>query len=138
MSKEKDKKKATLWLETAISDIDTAKLLSNNSRFAHSCFFSHQAVEKAVKALWYFNDEEPWGHSILKLIADLKYVNADIYEKLKYFLKGAKYLDKHYIPTRYPNGLPDITPDMAYDEDDARTCIDRAEDILRVIKEILT
>lgn len=35
-----------------------------------------------------------------------------------------------YISTRYPNGLPDITPEKAYFEEDAQAAIDIAETIL--------
>lgn len=35
-------------------------------------------------------------------------------------------LDKYYIPTRYPNGLPDLTPGQVYREEDARRGLDAA------------
>ena len=31
----------------------------------------------------------------------------------------AALLDKYYIPTRYPNGLPDLTPGQVYTQGDA-------------------
>lgn len=135
MSTEKNRKNALRWFDTAASDLDTAKILISNGKFAHSCFHAHQAAEKAIKSVWYFVGEDPLGHSIQKMIDDLQYCSLEVYEKLKVILKEGKLLDRYYIPTRYPNGLPDITPDMAYDEDDANACIEKADKILRVVGE---
>jgi HEPN domain-containing protein len=44
----------------------------------------------------------------------------------------ARQLDKLYIPTRYPNGLPDITPAEAYTAKEAADAIAAAETILRL------
>ena len=46
-------------------------------------------------------------------------------------------IDRFYIPTRYPNGLPDITPDIAYIEEDAEACIDYAGAVLKGVSTIL-
>ena len=42
----------------------------------------------------------------------------------------AAYLDKYYIQTRYPNGLPDLTPGQSYFRSDAESAIERARWIL--------
>jgi hypothetical protein len=42
-----------------------------------------------------------------------------------------------YIPTRYPNGLPDLTPSEAYMEEDAEECIRHATESLAVVKSLL-
>ena len=34
------------------------------------CFLAQQGAEKAMKALWYRMDEEPWGHSVQRLLQD--------------------------------------------------------------------
>jgi HEPN domain-containing protein len=43
-------------------------------------------------------------------------------------------LDRFYIPTRYPNGLPDLTPGKYYFQKDAEFCIRVAEAILVEIR----
>ena len=136
MSTEKNRKEAERWLSTAHDDLDTAKNLKDNKKHAHACFHAQQAGEKAVKAVWYFLDADPWGHSIKKLIDDLVRTNTKVYNSLKGLEKNGIILDRFYIPTRYPNGLPDITPDMAFAEEDAITCIDFAQLILDRVKEI--
>jgi HEPN domain-containing protein len=39
----------------------------------------------------------------------------------------AALLDSFYIPTRYPNGLPDLTPGQIYGKEDAQQGIEAAE-----------
>ena len=47
----------------------------------------------------------------------------------KHLEKSATILDRFYITTRYPNGLPDLTPEEAYLEEDAISCLDYAKKI---------
>ncbi len=138
MSIEKCKTEADRWLTTAKDDLDSAAILSRSSKFAHACFHAQQAAEKAVKAVWYLVDSDPWGHSIKKLIDDLEQVDINKYKILIKLERSGRLLDRFYIPTRYPNGLPDITPDAAYTDEDADTCIGYAAAILDVVSEILT
>ncbi len=46
----------------------------------------------------------------------------------------AKELDRHYIPTRYPNFHPEGAPMDYYVEEDARRAIENAEEILEFCK----
>ena len=80
MSTEKNIREAIRWLTTAEDDNDSAVILKENGKFAHSCFHAQQAGEKALKALWYFADADPWGHSIKKLIEDLNSVDFKLYQ----------------------------------------------------------
>ena len=136
MSTEKSRKEAERWLSTADDDLDTARILKKNKKYAHACFHAQQAGEKAVKAVWYFLDSDPWGHSIKKLIDDLVRIDKKVYNSLKNLGKNGMILDRFYIPTRYPNGLPEITPDLAFAEEDAINCIDLAQLILDKVKDI--
>lgn len=137
MSKEKNKQEADRWLRTAQDDLDTAVILKEKGKFAHSCFHSQQAGEKAIKAVWYLADADPWGHSIKKLIDDLEHVDLSLYKYLSTMTRVGVVLDRFYIPTRYPNGLPDITPDQAFNEEDARTGVDYAGKILKAVEEFI-
>lgn len=134
MSKEKNKQEADRWLRTARDDLDTAVILKDKGKFAHSCFHSQQAGEKAIKAVWYFADADPWGHSIKKMIDDLEQVDLSLYECLANLIRSGVLLDRFYIPTRYPNGLPDITPDQAFNQEDALECVKYAEKILKGVE----
>jgi len=57
MSHEKNMDEARRWLSTGYDDLDTAEILKDNKKHAHSCFHSQQAVEKAIKSVWYFHDQ---------------------------------------------------------------------------------
>ena len=56
---------------------------------------------------------------------------------LSSLLDKAKELDKLYIPTRYPNGLPDLTPSEVYTEEEAYRAIESSKIIFEKIKKIL-
>ena len=137
MSTEKNIREAKRWLTTAEDDNDSAVILKENGKFAHSCFHAQQAGEKALKAIWYFADADPWGHSIKKLIEDLNYVDSKLYKRLESYTRMGMVLDRFYIPTRYPNGLPDITPDAAFTDEDADICISYSKKIINEVRSIL-
>lgn len=117
MSQSKNRCPAERRLLTAEDDLDAAELLLNAKKYAQACFYAQQSAEKAVKALWYLADAEPWGHSVQRLVTELPQ-KAEIPE-LEAWIDRAALLDKFYIPTRYPNGLPDLTPGQLYRLDDA-------------------
>ena len=88
--------------------------------FAQACFYSQQSGEKAIKALWYLIDADPWGHSIQKLIAE--FPEKTSLPKWEVWIERGALLDKFYTlrATRYPNGLPDLTPGQVYTREDAQ------------------
>jgi len=116
MSREKCRHQAERWLVTAEDDLATAKILLREGSYAHACFHAQQAGEKAVKALWYLIDSDPWGHSIQKLVEE--FPEQEELPDGDRWVEQAATLDKFYIPTRYPNGLPDLTPADVYREHD--------------------
>jgi len=137
MSVEKNRREAERWFKTAQGDFESAVILLKNNRYAHSCFHAQQSGEKAMKAVWYLLDADPWGHSITKLIQGLEQVDIKTYKKIKGLEKNAVLLDRFYITTRYPNGLPELTPEEAYLEEDAKNCIENAKKIIKVVSSIL-
>jgi HEPN domain-containing protein len=131
MSVDKQTHEAGRWLETAEEDLEAAQVLLREGKYSHACFLAQQSGEKALKALWYFVGEDPWGHSIHKLIMDLP--EEKIRKRLAGIQDDAAALDRFYIPTRYPNGLPDLTPGKYYFQRDAEFCIQVAGSILSLI-----
>ena len=71
-----------------------------------------------------------------KLIDDLKDLHVDHYARLQDIVPMAAELDRLYIPTRYPNGLPDILPDQAYFERDAERALELAERLIGRIDQL--
>ncbi len=131
MSKGSLRKEAARWLRQGGEDLQTAEILVRESRFPQACFLAQQAAEKAVKAVLIAADRDPWGHSISRLVAD-----GDLPELVP-FLDDALDLDKFYIPTRYPNGLPELIPQEAYRERDGRQALDAAARLLAACRAIL-
>jgi len=123
------------WLGTAKEDLDASRALQEKQKYSHACFFAQQSGEKAVKALWLGLGEDPWGHSIQKLISEMP--DSRIKSRMEELLEEGSTLDRYYIPTRYPNGLPDLTPGKAYFKKDADLCINTAQRILEEAEIIL-
>lgn len=85
------------WMRQAVKAHAEASLRQGDYEWA--CFAAQQAAEKAVKALYESRNMKAWGRSVSRLLEHLP-------ENLKpapSLLDKAKELDRHYIPTRYPN-----------------------------------
>ena len=135
MSVEKYEAEAIRWLSQAQSDLKASRISKQSEVFEWSCFQAQQAGEKALKALWFFLRYDPWGHSVLKLIEE--FPSKPIHEQLQELRGAARTLDKLCIPTRYPNGLPELTPADIYDESDAEHAIVAAEQLISWVENYL-
>ena len=124
MSQSKNRHQAERRLLTAEEDLRTAELLLEAGMYAPACFYTQQSGEKALKSLWYLVDMDPWGHSVQRLVTDFPR-QAEVPD-LETWVELGALLDKFYIPTRYPNGLPDLTPGQVYRQADARRGIEAA------------
>ena len=124
MSQSKNRHQAERWLQTAAEDLHAAQVLLEGRMYAQACFYAQQSGEKAIKSLWYLLDADPWGHSVQRLIAE--FPRPAELPDLEAWLEHGALLDKFYIPTRYPNGLPDLTPGQVYRLDDARRGLEAA------------
>ncbi len=109
---------AERWLAEAEADVATAAVLLTSGRYNPCAFYSQQAAEKALKALIYLIDADPWGHSVLALVDDLERRGWTVDPELR---AAARRLDHHYIAARYPDAFPAGTPTDFYDEDLATT-----------------
>jgi len=131
MSEEKLRLDAERWYRQSVDDLDAATALLTAQKYAQACFYAQQAAEKALKAVWIQLDLDPWGHSAARLIRELPdTVKPDFIALLELALA----LDKLYIPTRYPDALPNLTPSEAYTQREAETAIQAAQAILNVVQ----
>ncbi len=85
-----------------------------------------------MKGLWYFIDSEPWGHSVRRLVEEFPCQNEIV--DFQQWLKFASLLDQFYIPTRHPNGLPDLTPGQVYEKEDAQRAMTAAQELVSKCK----
>jgi len=123
MSVDKNAHEADRWMRTAVGDLDAAEVMQHHGKFSHACFLAQQAAEKALKAVCFLRDLDPWGHSVKKLL--------DVAgPEFAPFADTAMELDRYHVPTRYPNGLPDLIPAEAYGAPDAVRAIAAARTIL--------
>ncbi len=114
------------WLAQAKRDLNHAVHACEDEDFEWSCFSAQQGAEKAVKAVFLYLHGESWGHSVFALLKAL----GDKLEVSERLIEAAKNLDKHYIPTRYPNGFDSGTPGDYYTQKDAQEAIKNAREII--------
>lgn len=115
------------WLRQAEADLRHAIHAAASGDYDWACFAAHQAAEKAVKSAVLADGAEAWGHSVTRLLAWLRESGRPVDEAL---LDHARLLDRHYIPTRYPDNLPDGAPTDFYRASDADEAIRAAEALL--------
>jgi HEPN domain-containing protein len=117
--------RAVDWLNQAEGDLRHAVNARKDGDYDWSCFAAQQTAEKAVKGLILSKRGEGWGHSVTRLLKDL----AGLLEIPDVLVKAAMRLDKHYIPTRYPNGFDVGAPREYYTDEDAEKAVEDAERI---------
>ncbi|RKY57572.1 MAG: DNA-binding protein [Candidatus Latescibacterota bacterium] len=89
----------------AEEDLDTARVLLENDKYYASVFFSQQAAEKALKALYiHIKREYPRTHNLVELAQDL--------EAPEEILEAVKELNPDYLSTRYVNAANGIPAQM--------------------------
>lgn len=118
------RKEASRWWKQAENDLGYAELGLSGGYYAQVCFQSHQVAEKALKA-WHYgalNKRFVTGHSLIKLGGELK-LEEELLEELAV-------LDQYYIPTRYPNGLPEAAPFEVYTKKQAQEAVETAKTVL--------
>ena len=99
------------WIEQAEADRKGAKLLFDGGSYHLACFVGQQIAEKALKAFLYAQGEEfVVGHSVEALCQWASEIDKG-FDELREKIAP---LDAYYIPTRYPNGLPDSIPAKIY------------------------
>ena len=123
------------WVLQAQRDLDDARYSAAGRRFNLACFLAQQSAEKALKALLYSAGAEAvWGYSVADLCQDIIAIHPDLAPLAA--IGGP--LDKYYIPTRYPNGLPGGIPSDAFVSADAQMAISMAEQVLDTVSSRLT
>lgn len=118
------------WFRQAEADLRHAKNARDDGDYDWSAFASHQAAEEAIKAVYQFFNLDAWSHMLSNLLASLPVEVAMETALVPTLLDQAKELDKHYIPTRYPNGFERGAPTDFYTRAEAERAISHAETIV--------
>jgi HEPN domain-containing protein len=99
------------WLHQARSDLELAGVSAAAGHHEWACFACHQAVEKALKGLHLHLGQQAWGHGLGRCWRDLPAEAASqLAEAVSDLEERLRILDALYIPTRYPDSLPDGAP----------------------------
>ena len=115
------------WLEQSVEDLKWARDLAERGGYHIACFLAQQVGEKAIKAFLYAQGEEVvLGHSIERLCHSASKFDAEFLNKVKRW----SILDGYYVPTRYPNSLPDSIPARVYTQEAARDAVRLADEIV--------
>jgi HEPN domain-containing protein len=119
------------WLEQAQADRRGAQLLLDGESYHLACFVAQQVAEKALKAFLYAQGEEfVVGHSVEVLSRWAAEFDAD-FEQLR---EAIAPLDGYYVPTRYPNSLPDSIPARVYTRKAAEETLRMADQALLAVQ----
>ena len=121
------------WIRQARKDHQHALRSLEAGDYEWSCFAAHQAAEKAVKAVYEAHGLDSWGHSVTFLLASLP---PELQAETS-LQDTARQLDRHYIPSRYPDSHPGGAPLDYYTAADAKTASDQAREVLRFAETIL-
>lgn len=112
-------KEAKRWLEKAEKDLLAAEINLRQDLYEVSAFLSHQAAEKALKALYVLKFRRLWKiHDLEKLCLALK---------AKEIVKMCRKLNPHYIETRYP-------VESKYTKEVAKTALKNAKKVVMWVK----
>ena len=99
------------WLHQAKADLAQAQLSADAGHHEWACFACHQAVEKALKALHLHHGQQSWGHGLGRWLRDLPPpMAAALSAEVSDLEDRLRVLDALYIPTRYPDSLPEGAP----------------------------
>jgi HEPN domain-containing protein len=95
---------------------------------------AQQAAEKALKALRYLHGERiVIGHSVVALLDQL----ITDHPALAALREVAQQLDQYYIPTRYPNGLPDGVPADLFTRAQAEGAVAGSQRIIELARDAI-
>ncbi len=119
------------WLEQAEIDLGWAQDLADRGGYHLACFLAQQVGEKALKAFLYAQGEEiVLGHSVERLCRQAARWDSRFEEHVARWA----ILDGHYVPTRYPNSLPDSIPARVYTRDAAQEAVRLAREIVTFVQ----
>jgi len=120
------------WFKQALRNLRSAEVNFAAELYEEACFESHQAAEKALKALLNSLGVERMGRSLVFLAREATGRGVSIPEDISRCLLT---LDKHYVPSRYPIAFDEGAPMDYYDRRDGEECLRCAERVVSWVRE---
>jgi len=133
---------ALAFLKEAKEDLDSAEILLENRKYSRAVYHCQQCSEKAVKALFEMERIFIAEHDLSAFFVKLIYNNKEYTEYKKEadsILEILDYFEGEASRTRYPKKKDNkvVTPSEEYLEEDALHAIDKAQEMLNIIREVL-
>lgn len=100
---------ARRWFQQASYDLKAGRWNIEGAFYETATFLAQQAGEKALKSILYylgFRRKALLTHSLVEMIK----AAGERVQALTGLVVDARRLDLHYVPSRYPNGLPSGYP----------------------------
>lgn len=108
-----------------------AELALHDELFNQACFHAQQCAEKSLKALLAWRGEViPRTHALVDLIARLP---DECRQHLSALMEALRQLDQFYVPTPYPDALPDLLPSGRPQRSHAEVSLATARSVLDII-----
>ncbi len=130
------KEESLRWFTHAKDEFEDADDLRKRGRFYLALFHFQQATEKALKAYLYLKVKSIQvfhTHSVDDLSKMAAETDPDFRQ-----VAGAKKLDRYYILTRYPNGLPGGVPSRYFDDPkEAEEAMEMAKGVIDLVEKKL-
>ena len=119
------------WLKQAEHNLQSAERDCREGDFSWAAFKAQQAGELALKALLKGLGRLAMGHSATLLLTEIADAGIEVGPHLE---ECARALERHYIPTRYPDAYPSGSPFEFYDQGEAERAISSAGRLLDFVR----
>jgi HEPN domain-containing protein len=128
-------KDAQRWFRQSEDDYRFVKYLKKEEDFFDKgSFMAQQAGEKALKSCLYATGKRRViGHSLYEMADELSKQD----NRFRNIVSASKRLDRYYIPTRYPNGIPGGSPFQVFDKEDLNKAFEDLKMIIDICRQFL-
>lgn len=128
-----DREEFERWLRQAEHTLESAQKDAREEDFAWACFKAEQAAQFALKGLLVGCGVLAFGHSLLRLTRRLE--EATEMSVPPEVEEAVRELERHYIPSRYPDAFPSGSPFEFYSQEDADRALNLARRVVEFVKE---
>lgn len=123
------------WLYFAQSDLVAAERLFEEELYHLVCFHAHQAIEKIFKGMMRSKGQNiPRTHDIISL----HHIILALIDELPVSADDMGFVNRFYIPTRYPDTFPGALAEGLPTKEDASRALEIARETLACIANKLT
>lgn len=132
-------KEAKIWIELSLEDLNVAKELIILKHYSNAAYHAQQSSEKALKAVLCLLGENLYEHKIASYFYEIVYTNFP-YPEIDEIYDNAQLLETHWVKSRYllkakNNTL--ISPLNTYNEQNSKELVNKAEIVLKKVKEFI-